>query len=353
MDELRLQALSQWANAALDQLIPAKQGLLELEPVSGDASFRRYFRARLGQRSFIAVDAPPSNEDSEAFVRISSLFHDAGVRTPAVLSVDYKQGFMLLDDFGDRLYFHHLLRQQEQGSTAAAGDLYRQAIDTLIKLQSGVKIERLDPYDREKLHDEMVLFEKWYCEEFLCLRLSDGDRELIARTFSFLEDAALGQMVVAWHRDYHSRNLMLLDAEVYGGDTGPGVIDFQDAVAGPYTYDLVSLLRDCYIQWPAERVREWALYYFDRAQNRVVIGDISLQQFLRDLDLMGMQRNLKVMGIFSRLCIRDKKPQYLADIPMVIQYFLNVSQQYPELSHFRNWFTQKVLPVAKTKQPKE
>ena len=353
MDDTRLQALSQWTNVALDQLIPAKQSLVELEPVSGDASFRRYFRARLGQRSFIAVDAPPSNEDTEAFVRISRLFHDAGVRTPAVLSVDYKQGFMLLDDFGDRLYFHHLLRLQEEASTEAAANLYRQAIDTLIKLQSGVKCERLDSYDRGKLHDELVLFEKWYCEEFLCLRLSDGDRELIARTFTFLEDAALGQTVVAVHRDYHSRNLMLLDAEVFAGDSGPGVLDFQDAVAGPYTYDLVSLLRDCYIQWPAERVREWALYYFDRAQTRAVIGDISLQQFLRDLDLMGLQRNLKVMGIFSRLCIRDKKPHYLADIPLVIQYFLNVSQQYPELAHFRNWFTQKVLPVAETKQPKE
>ena len=353
MDDARLQALTRWANAALDQLIPAKQSLVELEPVSGDASFRRYFRTRLDQRSFIAVDAPPSNEDNEAFVRISSLFQDAGVRTPAVLSANYKQGFMLLDDFGDRLYLHHLLHLQEQGSTEATADLYRRAIDTLIKLQRGVEYERLDPYDRGKLHDEMALFEKWYCEEFLCLRLSDGDRELIARTFTFLEDAALGQMVVAVHRDYHSRNLMLLDAEVYGGDTGPGVIDFQDAVAGPYTYDLVSLLRDCYIQWPAEQVREWALYYFDSAQSKAVIGDISPQQFLRDLDLMGLQRNLKVMGIFSRLCIRDKKPQYLADIPLGIQYFLNVSQKYPELAHFRNWFTQKVLPVAVTKQPQE
>ena len=353
MDDARLQALTRWANAALDQLIPAKQSLVELEPVSGDASFRRYFRTRLDQRSFIAVDAPPSNEDNEAFVRISSLFQDAGVRTPAVLSANYKQGFMLLDDFGDRLYLHHLLHLQEQGSTEATADLYRRAIDTLIKLQRGVEYERLDPYDRGKLHDEMALFEKLYCEEFLCLRLSDGDRELIARTFTFLEDAALGQMVVAVHRDYHSRNLMLLDAEVYGGDTGPGVIDFQDAVAGPYTFDLVSLLRDCYIQWPAERVREWALYYFDSAQSKAVIGDISPQQFLRDLDLMGLQRNLKVMGIFSRLCIRDKKPQYLADIPLVIQYFLNVSQKYPELAHFRNWFTQKVLPVAVTKQPQE
>ena len=353
MDDARLQALTQWTNAALDQLIPATQSPVGLEPVSGDASFRRYFRARLGQRSFIAVDAPPSNEDCEAFVRISSLFREAGVRTPTVLCVDHKRGFMLLDDFGDQLYFHHLLRLQEQDSTEAAADLYRQAIDMLIKLQSGVECERLDPYDREKLHDEMMLFQTWYCEEWLCLRLSNGDRELIARTFTFLEDAALGQTVAAVHRDYHSRNLMLLDAEVFAGDTGPGVIDFQDAVAGPYTYDLVSLLRDCYIQWPAERVREWAQYYLNQAHTKAVIGNISPQQFLRDLDLMGLQRNLKVMGIFSRLYIRDQKPQYLADIPLVIQYFLDVSQQYPELTHFRNWFTQKVLPVAVTKQPQE
>ena len=347
--DARIQELTVWANAALDQLIPGKENWIELVSVSGDASFRRYFRARLAQGSFIAVDAPPTNEDNKAFVRISNLFRDASVLTPTVLSVDYELGFMLLDDFGDRLYLHQLLRLQELGSIKDSAKLYRQAIDTLINIQSGVKCERLDPYDRDRLHDEMMLFEKWFCEEYLCLQLSDGDRELVARTFTFLEDAALGQTRVAVHRDYHSRNLMVLDPKVFGEDTGPGVIDFQDAVSGAYTYDLSSLLRDCYIQWPPDRVREWALYYFERAKIEAVITESDPEQFFRDLDLMGLQRNLKVMGIFARLCIRDKKPQYLADIPLVIQYFLDVSQQYPELVHFRDWFTQKVLPTAKLK----
>lgn len=352
MDDTRLQELAQWAKVALDQLMPgAAPTTIELEPVSGDASFRRYFRTRVGERSIIAVDAPPTNENGKAFVHIANLFRDAGVTTPTVLAVDYELGFMLLDDFGDRLYLPHLLRLQEQGEIAAATELYRQAIDTLVRLQGGVKCERLEPYDRYKLHKEMELFEKWFCEEFLCLQLADEDRELIARSLTFLEDAALGQANVAVHRDYHSRNLMLLDSTAFGEDGGPGVIDFQDAVSGAYTYDLVSLLRDCYIQWPPQQVREWALYYLDQAQIHAVIPTTATEQFLRDIDLMGLQRNLKVMGIFARLCIRDKKSQYLADIPLVIQYFLNVSQHYPELAHFRGWFSTKVLPIAISKLP--
>jgi aminoglycoside/choline kinase family phosphotransferase len=197
----------------------------------------------------------------------------------------------------------------------------------------------------------MQLFEEWFCEEFLCLQLATEDRELIAATLRFLEDAALGQASVAVHRDYHSRNLMLLDSAVFGKAAGPGVIDFQDAVSGAYTYDLVSLLRDCYIQWSPQQVREWALYYLDQAQISAAIPATTTEQFLRDFDLMGLQRNLKVMGIFARLCIRDKKSQYLADIPLVIQYFLNVSQHYPELAHFRDWFSNAVLPIAISKLP--
>jgi N-acetylmuramate 1-kinase len=349
MDDIRQQQLTHWANGVLDQLLSDKQGVVPLESVSGDASFRRYFRARLADRSFIAVDAPPANEDSKTFVRISKLFRDAGVSTPEVFATDYEQGFMLLQDFGDALYLPCLLDCQRRNSELEADKLYADAITSLVKIQKGVDSKRLVPFDRKKLHAEMELFEHWFCEEFLQLRLSDSDRQIIAVSFSLLEDSALAQPQVAVHRDYHSRNLLMLDAGVFGTDSGPGIIDFQDAVSGAYTYDLVSLLRDCYIRWRPDQVEKWALQYLEVAQAEEVIGQVSSTQFMRDMDLMGLQRHLKVMGIFSRLCIRDNKPQYLADIPLVIQYFLEVARAHEELAPFVCWFENTVLNVAKTK----
>ena len=349
MKELREQELADWTNEALSQLLPESKDPIQLEIVSGDASFRHYYRARVGQASFIAVDAPPENENSETFVKISKLFREVGVNVPKVYSVDYERGFMLLEDFGDELYLAHLLKMQKKNAFEDADQLYQKAITSLVELQKNVDSDRLDPYDRKKLHDEMALFETWFCEAFLELQLSQHDRELIAKTFTFLEDAALSQAEVAVHRDYHSRNLMLLDAKIFGEECGPGIVDFQDAVSGPYSYDVVSLLRDCYIRWDQKQLRKWGLDYLREATRQGVFDKVSAAQFSRDLDLMGLQRQLKVMGIFARLCIRDKKPQYLADIPLVIEYFLEVSYQYPELAQFARWFTETVLPPAKSK----
>lgn len=349
MDDIRQQQLSNWANEVLDQMLSDKQEFVPLQSVSGDASFRRYFRAQLADQSFIAVDAPPANEDCENFVRIANLFRDAGVLTPKVFATDYRQGFMLLQDFGDELYLPYLLDSQKRNSEIESDTLYGDAIASLIKIQKNVDSNRLAPFDREKLRTEMELFEHWFCEEFLQLELSDSDRETIAVTFSFLEDSVLAQPRVAVHRDYHSRNLLRLDAEVFGVDSGPGIIDFQDAVSGAYTYDLVSLLRDCYIRWSPEQLEKWALQYLKAAQQGGIIGEISSSEFMRDLDLMGLQRHLKVMGVFSRLCIRDKKPQFLADIPLVIQYFLEVARVHEEMAPFLYWLENTVLTVAKTK----
>ena len=286
-----------------------------------------------------AVDAPPELEDNPRFVRIAQLFRDAGVRAPRVLAQDFEQGFMLLDDLGDDLYLDSLLVAQQDHNLALADELYRGAIDTLIDVQTGIDKKRLDPYDRNRLHQELALFDQWFCAALLNLDLSGAEQQLIADTYRTLEDEALAQPAVAVHRDYHSRNLMIINP-------GPGVIDFQDAVAGPFTYDLVSLLRDCYIRWPDEQVLAWARYYHQQALARGIIPGLEFSRVQRDMDLMGLQRHLKVMGIFSRLSLRDKKPRYLADIPLVIDYFLDVAAAHPELTAFVDWFLQRVLPAA-------
>lgn len=349
MSDIRAQQLTTWTGAELDRLLGNGDEPVKLQSVSGDASFRRYFRARPNDQSFIAVDAPPANEDCEAFVRIADLFRDAGVSTPEVFAADIDQGFMLLQDFGDELYLPYLLECQRQDSDDEADELYTAAINSLVKIQKNVDSNRLAPFDRNKLRSEMELFEHWFCEELLQLRLSESDREILAVTFSFLEDAILAQPRVAVHRDYHSRNLLRLDTAVFGEGAGPGIIDFQDAVAGAYTYDLVSLLRDCYIRWSSDRLEKWALQYLIAAREQGIITGISSAQFMRDLDLTGLQRHLKVMGIFSRLCIRDNKPQFLADIPLVIQYFLEVARVHEEMAPFLYWLENTVLTVAKTK----
>lgn len=364
--DIRLQELTTWANAEAQRINSQTSVEIPLQPVSGDASFRRYYRLTVEgaadketltknatsqePATFIAVDAPPAHEDSQQFVKIANLLRDAGVSAPSVYAADYHQGFMLLQDFGDALYLEPLLQAQAGGDTALPGQLYRDAITALVSLQQGVDATQLPPYDRERLITEMALFETWFCQEFLGLSLRKSDSECIANAFQFLAAAALAQPQVAVHRDYHSRNLLVLDEATFDKGANPGIIDFQDAVAGAYTYDLVSLLRDCYISWDNTQVLQWALSYRELAAERGLFPAVSEAQFLRDFDLMGLQRHLKVMGIFSRLFIRDGKSRYLADIPLVIRYFLDVSEGYEELLSFRHWFTQTVLPVARTRR---
>lgn len=353
MSDSRKAQLTDWVNEQL-RLLRAEPSIeVDLATVSGDASFRRYFRAQLIDTSYIAVDAPPENENSELFVEIAGLFTAAGVKAPQIFAQDFQAGFLLIEDLGDRLYLPRLVELQaetgEVDSQRRIEQLYSEAITALLKIQSGVDKERLAPYDREKLRSEMQLFEDWFCRDFLGLQLGEDEQDLIGDCFSLLEDAALQQTQLAVHRDYHSRNLLILDPDRFAEGTGPGVIDFQDAMAGAYTYDLMSLLRDCYVRWSPAFVEEMALSYFQRANEAGLIEGISRAQFLRDLDFMGLQRNFKVMGIFARLAIRDNKPQYLADIPLVIQYFLEVACKYEEMAPFLDWFETKVLSRAKAK----
>ncbi len=353
MSDSRKAQLSAWVNEQLSLLLKVDSVDTDLVTVSGDASFRRYFRAQHGQQSFIAVDAPPENENSHLFVEIAGYFREAGVKAPEVFAANYQDGFLLLEDFGDQLYLPRLLKLQEAGldtmSEYQVENLYKEAIRALIKIQSSVDKKRLAPYGREKLREEMQLFEDWFCNRFLGLELSAEERTLLSNTFTFLEESALSQPQLAVHRDYHSRNLLILDEAKFSAGTGPGIIDFQDAMAGAYSYDLVSLLRDCYIRWSAEIVDSLAQYYYELAVKSELIAGASVAQFRRDFDLVGLQRHFKVMGIFARLCIRDNKPQYLADIPLVIQYFLEVACEYEEMAPFLDWFETKVLAIAQAK----
>lgn len=355
MDQ-RLNALAVWARQCLQEM--AGGGPLEgtIHTVSGDASFRRYFRivlpaapgsvkphlqALLSASRFILVDAPPAHEDCRRFVRVAQLFRAAGMLTPRVLRADFEQGFMLLEDFGDALYLPAL-------QTAAGADaLYTAALSALLELQARGNGSELAPYSRQMLRTEMSLFDHWFCERFLEVSLNDEELALLDRTWTFLEDAALAQPQVCVHRDYHSRNLMILNADVRHA---PGVIDFQDAVRGPCTYDLVSLLRDCYIVWPQERVRHWALQFRAKAVQREILSGVGPEAdaaFLRDFDLMGLQRHIKVIGIFCRLNLRDGKPRYMADVPLVIDYVQRVAAMHPEMAQFNHWFQNRVLPIAR------
>lgn len=339
--------LQQWVCLALE--VPVGSPVPPLSMVSGDASFRRYFRSSWQGHSYIAVDAPPQHENSSAFVRVCRMLRAAGVRAPEIFASDLERGFLLLEDFGDSQLLPKLSRLQSDGESQRAGAIYQSALQTLLLIQRSPEKERLDPYDRDQLRSEMQLFTDWFCKAFLELELSDSEHAVIDQAMHFLEEAALSQPTVMVHRDFHSRNLMLLDDSAV---PALGVIDFQDAVHGPYSYDVVSLLRDCYLRWEPETVNRWALTYWQAARADGLLADVSEAQFLRDFDLMGLQRHLKVMGIFCRLSLRDNKSRYLADIPLVSQYFLEVSRQYPELGDFVEWFNRRAMPVANQRLPK-
>lgn len=265
--DARQQLLQDWVKTRLPELnLGQPQG--ELETVSGDASFRRYFRQYTDQTSYICVDAPPEKEDSHPFVQIARSWFDQGVHVPQVLDVDFEQGLMLLSDLGNELLWPAL-------NNESVDELYGLAMDSLIDIQQTHTDDYpLPPYDAELLDREMALFPDWYLTQHLGLELSEAEQRLLTETFELLRNTAMGQPQVPVHRDYHSRNLMLVDKSgaIELGSTELGIIDFQDAVMGPFTYDLVSLLRDCYIQWPAEKVERWALQYFEKAHDAGIAG---------------------------------------------------------------------------------
>ncbi len=305
----------------------------DITPVSDDASFRRYFRVTPvgnGQR-FIVMDAPPDKEDVTPFIDIAERLRSVGLNAPRVHARDEARGFLLLDDFADRQYLGEL-------NDESVERLYGDALGALAVMQACVSSDGLPAYDATRLRAEMQLFPDWLLDRQLGLKLDDEDQKRLDAVFDLLVENALAQPRVFVHRDYHSRNLMRLEK------ANPGILDFQDAVNGPLTYDLVSLLRDCYVRWPRERVVDWAWGYFDLAVQSGILREENEQYFLRWFDLMGMQRQLKAAGIFARLNLRDGKPGYLGDIPRTLGYIVEVAPDYPELAAFGAWLEGSVLP---------
>lgn len=313
LDE-RTEELKEWLGLVLD----ARE--FGIQPASEDASFRRYFRIKVAGDSYIVMDAPPEKENTKPYIRIAQRFLDLGLNVPEIYHSDLDRGFLLLSDLGSRTYLDEL------GDDVADG-LYGDAMDALIVLQAGSFNDRgfLPPYTEQLLHSEMELFRDWYLVKHLDLKLSQENEQELRSTFEVLCRNALDQPQVWVHRDYHSRNLMLT------GKNNPGILDFQDAVLGPVTYDLVSLLKDCYIRWPRERVKAWAIGYRELALESGIPVGKDEDQFLQWFDLMGVQRHLKASGIFARLNHRDGKSTYLNDIPRTLAYIRDLSGQYPVL----------------------
>lgn len=327
--DTRKLALTHWVT----QQTSVAEHPIELTSLGSDAGFRRYFRYQTPSQ-WLAVDAPPASEDTHQFLAIARLIEQQGVRSPRIATADASQGFLLVEDMGDRLFFRAV-------NTDNADGLYQQALSTLLQLQHIQDDAALIPrYDRALLRRELEIFSEWFADKLLGHPLATAEKKLLDELFIQLEDNALAQPQTFVHRDYHSRNLLLLDNDALG------VIDFQGALWGGVTYDLVSLLRDCYLRWPAEKVKRWALDYRQQAINARIIPDVGETEFLRWFDWLGLQRHIKVLGIFARLNLRDGKTGYLNDLPLVIRYTLEVAEQYPELKAFVTWFRQTLLPLA-------
>lgn len=310
----RTEQMQQW----LQTLFPDRR--YELAPASSDASFRRYFRLHFTDEhaTRIVMDAPPQHEDCRPFIHVASLLAQAGVHAPRVLEQDLLQGFLLLDDLGTKTYLDALTAEN-------ADALFRDAIDSLILWQRASRGGELPPYDAVLLRRELDLFPDWYVARHLGVTLSAPQRQVLDDTYGLIIRRNLSQPTVYVHRDYMPRNLML-------ATPNPGVIDFQDAVIGPITYDVASLFKDAFLTWPEERVLDWTVRYWEKAKRAGLPVDPDFASFYRDFEWMGLQRHLKVLGIFARINYRDGKPHYLTDTPRFVAYVREVAARYRELA---------------------
>lgn len=305
----RYTQLQDWAANALHLQTP------KLEPISVDASFRRYFRISIGAQSYVLMDAPPPHEDCRPFVHIARLLKTAGVHAPEILAEDLARGFLLLTDLGQQTYLDVLTAEN-------ADALMTDAINTLIRWQLVSRPGVLPAYDRALLHRELELFREWYVLRHLNITLTKAEHGQLETTFRLLEDSALAQPRVYVHRDYMPRNLML-------STPNPGVLDFQDAVYGPITYDIASLVRDAFLSWEQQQVATWRKQYWNLAREAGLDVQAS-PEFERAFDWMGLQRHLKVLGIFARIYHRDGKSRYLEDTPRFLNYVRETGRLYKE-----------------------
>lgn len=324
----RLKHLENWLRAQVAEApsqFPDQSYSISL--ASADASFRRYFRVSTGKVSLIAMDAPPQHEDCEPFVHVAKLFSAAGVHVPAVLCQNLADGFLLLSDLGNTTYLQALneaINNDPAGVTDKADALYRDAIAALLKIQVASKPGILPEYDEATLLSELNLFPEWYLGRYLQVVPNAEQRAALDKVFSLIVQNNLAQPKVFVHRDYHSRNLMVINPN-------PGILDFQDALYGPVTYDLVSLFKDAYIRWDEERILDWLIRYWEQARKLGLPLAADFADFYRDFEWMGVQRHIKVLAIFSRLNYRDGKSGYLNDLPLVEDYLRKACERYREL----------------------
>jgi N-acetylmuramate 1-kinase len=307
--------------AALERWLPGPlQGeRFSLAPASEDASFRRYWRVQLDHgRTYVAMDAPPDKEDCRPFVHVARLLQEARVNAPQVHAEDLQQGFLLLSDLGTRTYLNELNAQN-------APQLFSDATDSLVRWQLASRAGELPPYDEALLRREMNLFPEWYIGKHLNKALSPENAAALEGVFALLVKSALAQPAVYVHRDYMPRNLMVCEPN-------PGVLDFQDAVLGPITYDIVSLMRDAFVSWEEDQVLDWTVRYWDKAKAAGLPVEADFGDFWRAFEWMGLQRHLKVLGIFARINYRDGKPRYLQDTPRFLDYAFSVSRRYRQLA---------------------
>ncbi len=322
----RLQLLTEWLHGQF----PGAS--FELAPASADASFRRYFRVTLPGDTRIVMDAPPQHEDCRPFLHVGKLFEDAGTHVPHVYAQDLEQGFLLLSDLGNTTYLQAL-------GTGNARELYGAATDALIKIQLASRGNELPPYDETLLMREMRLFPDWYIAKHLQATLDEKQNATLETVFRRIIRNNLAQPRVYVHRDYHSRNLML-------SEPNPGILDFQDAVYGPITYDLVSLFKDAYIRREEAEVLDWLIRYWEKARKAGLPVHEDFPAFYRDYEWMGVQRHLKILGIFARLYHRDGKEGYLKDLPLVMEYLRRACERYIDLKPLLN-----LLDVLEQKKP--
>lgn len=311
----RLLSLKQW----LDTLVGYGMDSASCRLASSDASFRRYFRVDAKTGSYIVMDAPPEKEKVLPFIQVAELFGQCGVCVPQIVEKNIEDGFLLLSDLGNTTYLQKL-------DANHAHTLYMDALHALIRIQLASCPGVLPAYDRTLLLNELRLFPEWYIARHLKQSLLGEQEAALQKMFDLILANNLAQPCVYVHRDYHSRNLMVVDGN------NPGILDFQDAVFGPVTYDLVSLLRDAYIVWDEEQVLDWVIRYWEKARKAGILVNPNIDMFYRDFEFMGLQRHLKVLGIFARLCYRDGKTAYLNDLPVVAAYVYKTASRYPELA---------------------
>lgn len=320
----RLLALENWLKNDL------KLNVHSIAPASSDASFRRYFRVQHSNGPHVVMDAPPDKENVSAFVSLDKFFEEYGMHVPHIFAENLSEGFLLLEDFGNTSLLQSL-------NNETVDDLYTKAMQQLFFLQNRVDPDlcQTNSYDQALLNRELDIFTEWFVQGLLGIELPESIKSSL---YESLINSALEQPKVCVHRDFHSRNLMLLE------DQSLGIIDFQDAVIGPITYDLVSLLRDCYVSWPDQRVERWMNDHYQVLINAKKLN-VPYHQFKRWFDWMGMQRHLKAIGIFARLHLRDQKSGYLQDIPRTLNYVLAVSTGYPDFVEFHSFLETQIVPI--------